>query len=107
MTDLLAGAAHAVNDDLVGLAITLPEHCPRCSGHAAVVGAGRRPHVAAILCLCGRHLGWMSHEAFSFLSETVRRFGRPTTPIQIRRTRGASSASSDAGARCSPPHRNG
>jgi hypothetical protein len=87
---------------LVGLAITLPECCPRCSGHIAVVGAGRGPH-AAILCLCGRHLGWMSREAFSFLTEAVRRFGRPTTPIQIRRNRGTSSTSSDADARRSPP----
>jgi hypothetical protein len=87
----MSSAAPAADDNLVGLAITLPECCPRCSGHSAVVGAGRGPHAAAILCLCGRHLGWMSREAFSFFNETVRRFGRPTTPIQIRRNRGASS----------------
>jgi hypothetical protein len=91
---------------LVGLAVALPEQCPRCNGHTAVVGARRGPHAAALLCLCGRHLGWMSHEAFSFLRETVRRFGRPTTPIQIRRTCGASSTSSGADARRHSPASN-
>jgi hypothetical protein len=105
MTDLFAGTAHASPPaySLIGLAITLPEHCPRCNGHNAVVGAGRGPHKGSIVCLCGRHLGWMSHEAFGFVSETVRRFGRPTAPIQIRRNRGASSTSSDADARRSSP----
>jgi hypothetical protein len=102
MTDLFTPTPVA-ETTLVGLALTLPECCPRCSGHSAVVGAGRGPHAAAILCLCGRHLGWMSREGFSFLSETVRRFGRPTSSIQIRRTRGASSTSSDADARRSQP----
>lgn len=81
---------------MIGVAITLPEHCPRCNGQRATIGTGRGPHKASIMCLCGRHLGWMSHEAFEFVSETVRRFGKPTSPITIRRTCGASSTSSDA-----------
>jgi hypothetical protein len=110
MTSITANpfaAAPAGGDaTLVGLAITLPEHCPRCRGHDAVIGTARGPHKASIMCCCGRHLGWMSHEAFGFLSATAHRFGRPTSPISIRRTRGASPASSDADARRSQPASN-
>jgi hypothetical protein len=88
---------------LFGLAITMPEPCSRCHGTRATVGTGRGPHTASLMCARGRHLGWMSREAFDFLTATVSRFGRPTTPILIRRARGASSASSDADARCPQP----
>jgi hypothetical protein len=70
---------------LIGLAIRLPEACPRCSGHDAVIGAGRGPHKASIMCACGRHLGWMSVPAFNFIAETVRQFGRPSAPICVKR----------------------
>jgi hypothetical protein len=96
-------AEPSTDNTLVGLAITLPDACSRCSGHDAVIGAGRWLHKASLMCCCGRHLGWMSHEAFGFLSATARRFGRPTSPISIRRSRGASSTSSDADARRSQP----
>jgi hypothetical protein len=97
--DMFAAAPAGGDANLVGLAITLPEHCPRCRGHDAVIGIARGPHKASIICACGRHLGWMSHEALGFLSATAHRFGRPTSPISIRRTRGASPVSSDADAR--------
>jgi hypothetical protein len=71
--------------DLVGLAITLPEQCPRCGGHDAWIGAGRGPHKASVLCVCGRHLGWMSIATFNFIAETVRQFGRPSEPISVNR----------------------
>jgi hypothetical protein len=70
---------------LAGLAITLPEPCPRCSGHDAVIGTGRGPHKASIMCVCGRHLGWMSVLTFNFIAETVRQFGRPSEPISVTR----------------------
>ena len=41
--------------DLVGLAIVMPAPCPRCNGTAATVGAGRGPHCASLMCVCGRH----------------------------------------------------
>ena len=77
----------STNSDLVGLAITLPEPCPRCSGHDAVIGAGRGPHKASIMCVCGRHLGWMSVPTFNFIAETIRQFGRPSEPICVNRQR--------------------
>ena len=70
---------------LVGLAIALPEQCSRCSGNDAVIGAGRGPHKASIMCVCGRHLGWMSIATFNFIAETIRQFGRPSAPISVNR----------------------
>jgi len=86
-------------NNLIGLAVRMPKPCPRCRGTHANLGAGRGPHVGSLMCACGRHLGWVSHETYAFLSATVRRFGRPTSPIQIRRRCDASSASSDVDAR--------
>jgi hypothetical protein len=84
MTDLFASRAA---NDLVGLIIKLPEPCPCCKAHAAVIGAGRGPHRASILCACGRRLGWVSKLSGDFLTETIRVFGRPTEPIAISRNR--------------------
>jgi hypothetical protein len=83
--DMFAAAAAGGNADLVGLAITLLEQCPRCNGHDAVIGAGHGPHKASIMCVCGRHLGWMSEATFTFIAETVRQFGRPSEPISVTR----------------------
>jgi hypothetical protein len=79
------GAPPINETTLVGLAITLPEPCPRCRGHDAVIGTGRGPHRASIMCVCGRHLGWISIATFNFFAETVRRFGRPSEPICVTR----------------------
>jgi hypothetical protein len=76
-------SAAAAAKDLVGLIIKLPEPCPCCKGHAAVIGAGRGPHRASILCACGRRFGWVSKLSGDFLTETIRVFGRPTEPIAI------------------------
>jgi hypothetical protein len=72
---------------LIGLAITLPESCPRCGGHDAWIGAGRGPHKASVLCVCNRHLGWLSVETFNFIHATVQQAGRPTEPICVNRSR--------------------
>jgi hypothetical protein len=79
------GTAPVDETTLVGLAITLPERCPRCSGHDAVIGTGRGPHKASIMCVCSRRLGWMSVATFNFIAETVRQFGRPSEPISVNR----------------------
>jgi hypothetical protein len=84
-TQLDISGALPVDGRLVGLAITLPEQCSRCSGHDAVIGAGRGPHKASIMCVCGRHLGWMSIATFNFIAETIRQFGRPSAPISVNR----------------------
>jgi hypothetical protein len=69
---------------VVGLAIVMPTPCPRCRGVAATIGAGRGPHLASLMCTCGRHLGWMSADTFTFTTAIVRQFGRPTEPIVVR-----------------------
>ena len=69
---------------LIGLRVTAPSRCPRCRGTAAVIGAPKGPHAAALMCACGRHLGWISSDTFNFISDLVRRFGRPTEPIVVR-----------------------
>jgi hypothetical protein len=83
--DMFAAAPAGGDANLVGLAITLPEHCLRCRGHDAVIGIARGPHKASIMCVCGRHLGWMSVPTFNFIAETVRQFGRPSDPICVTR----------------------
>jgi len=77
----------SIDGSLIGLAITLPEQCPRCNGHDAVIGAGRGLHKASIMCICGRHIGWMSIATFNFINATVQQFGRPTEPICMNRQR--------------------
>jgi hypothetical protein len=73
------------NNGLVGLAIKVHEPCPRCRGHDASIGNGRGPHKASIMCVCGRHLGWMSIATFDFVAEIVRLFGRLDQPISVRK----------------------
>ena len=54
--DMFPAAVEPTTDSpLVGLAVTLPDQCPRCRGHDAVIGAGRGPHKASIMCVCGCH----------------------------------------------------
>jgi hypothetical protein len=81
------GTELSTDGSLVGLAIMLPEQCPRCGGHDAVIGAGRGPHKASIMCVGGRHLGWMSIATFNFIHSIVQQFGRPTEPICANRQR--------------------
>src|SRR4029077_3818970 len=83
--DLFVAEPAAKDSVLVGLALVMPEQCPRCSGTTANIGAGHGPHAASLMCTCGRHLGWMSTATFNFLSDTARQFGRPKAPIEIRR----------------------
>lgn len=73
----------AASDVLVGLPVKLPDRC-HCGSTLASIKAGVGPHCAGLRCACGRHRGWMSAAAYNFLIETVKRFGRPTEPIQIR-----------------------
>jgi hypothetical protein len=96
--DMFPAAAEATTEpttthDLVGLAITLPEQCSRCGSHDAWIGAGRGPHRASVLCVCGRHLGWLSIATFNFINATVQQFGRPTEPICVNRQRATADVS--------------
>ena len=72
---------------LIGVRLVMPSRCPRCHGTPAVMGAGKAMRAAALICICGRHLGWMSSDTFNFISDLVRRFGRPTETIVVRTPR--------------------
>jgi hypothetical protein len=68
-----------------GLTVVVPDAC-KCGERRATIGAGAGPHVAALhCCRCGLHRGWVPHETHDFIAELIRDFGRPTTPISIRR----------------------
>jgi hypothetical protein len=70
-----------------GLAVRTPDSC-KCGTNTATIGAGAGPHIASLHCVdCGAHRGWLSHEVCSFVNEAIQLFGRPTTPIAIRRGR--------------------
>jgi hypothetical protein len=70
---------------LLDLEVKLPDKCSSCERNVALIGPGRAMHKAALLCVCGRHRGWVSNASFAFLQMIVETFGRPTTPIAIQR----------------------
>jgi hypothetical protein len=88
----------AAQDVLLGLPVQLPDDTCRCGAMAASIEAGCGPHHAGLRCACGLHRGWVSGVTHKFLTETVKRFGRPTKPIQIRepKTRMAAPPGADA-----------
>ena len=72
-------------DPLIGLAVQLPDAC-RCGRDVARIGPPVGPHLAELRCArCNRHRGWLPRVAHQFLLEVVTQFGRPDTPICIRR----------------------
>lgn len=72
---------------LVGLVVRLPDVC-RCGHDVARIGAPAGPHLAELRCtMCQHHRGWLPRIAHQFLLKTVTKFGRPDTPIAIRRGR--------------------
>jgi hypothetical protein len=95
ITPQLFGDASPSADPLIGLEVSLPDACPRCALTIAVIGAGRAMHKASLHCRCGRHRGWVSEEPYQFLRKTIELFGRPTTPIAIRRNRHRNLAGAD------------
>jgi hypothetical protein len=79
--------AGAPADPLRGLAVQLSDRC-QCGSYDAVIGEGRGPYRASLFCSrCERNRGWMGNEAHAFVTQVVEKFGKPTTPIAIRRNR--------------------
>lgn len=76
----------AVSDDpVVGVEIIIPKRQCTCEHTTFVTGPGKAMHKAALVCAkCGKHGGWLSAEAHSFVAETIRHFGKPTEPVVIR-----------------------
>jgi hypothetical protein len=77
----------APTDPVHGLSVQLSDIC-QCGSRDAIVGEGKGLQRAAFFCSqCERHRGWMPNEAHSFVAEIVKKFGKPTAPIRIRRNR--------------------
>jgi hypothetical protein len=72
-------------DPLAGLAVKLPDTCGKCGQLVAIVGPGKPPHCASLLCQsCGLHRGWISRANYTFLNEIINKFGAPSEPIVFR-----------------------
>ena len=72
-------------DPLFGVAVKLPDTCSKCGDLVAIVGPGKPPHCASLLCRsCGLHRGWISRANYTFLNEVINKFGAPSEPIVFR-----------------------
>jgi len=78
-TDLLGDV------DLTGIAV-VDRGCRWCGNTALVIsGPGAGPHAAALACpRCHRNGGWLRKEAAAFVTEIIKKFGRPTSSIVVR-----------------------
>jgi hypothetical protein len=73
-------------DPLIGIAIKVPRRC-QCGHDLFHVGPGRGGHRASLHCArCRHHCGWLSYQTAKFLSDVIEHFGKPTTPVCVRRS---------------------
>jgi hypothetical protein len=70
---------------LIGLEVRLPDPC-ECGCDIALIGGGKGPHKGSLYCrACERHRGWISRDSFDSIAAIVTQWGRPDTPIVVRR----------------------
>ena len=70
---------------LSGITVKLPDTCSKCGDLVAIIGPGKPPHCASLLCQsCGLHRGWISRANYTFLNEVINKFGAPSEPIVFR-----------------------
>jgi hypothetical protein len=63
----------------------LPDTCSKCGDLTAIIGPGKPPHCASLLCQsCGLCRGWISRANYTFLKEIINKFGAPREPIVFR-----------------------
>jgi hypothetical protein len=74
-----------MTDDIIGLPVLLPSACSACGATLATIGAGDDGCPARFICVCGARRARMSADTHSFLTSIANSFGRPTTPIVVRR----------------------
>jgi hypothetical protein len=73
------------SDSLIGIEVSIGRNCG-CGNPTLRLGPGHGVHQASLSCTrCGHHQGWISREAYAFVSEIVRLVGRPSQPIQVVR----------------------
>jgi hypothetical protein len=60
-----------------------------CCDSVCVIHPGKGPHVGQLRCACcGRHRGWLSHGAVSWITDQVRKHGVPAGPYRCACSRG-------------------
>jgi hypothetical protein len=73
---------------LIGASVFLDRRCDQrkpCCCNIGLITIGSGPHAAGLICdICGRHRGWLSHNAVQRLHEVIERFGAPTEPLTLR-----------------------
>jgi hypothetical protein len=70
---------------LVGVPVVRSVSCPKCRSFTAVIGTGKPPHIASLICaVCHRFVPWLPKTEHDFIASTVNEFGRPTEPIVLR-----------------------
>jgi hypothetical protein len=71
-------------DPLLGLAVKLPNTCSKCGDPVAIIGPGKAPHSASLLCRsCDFHRGWLSRANCTFVTEVINKCGAPREPIVL------------------------
>ena len=74
-----------IANPLISITVKLPDTC-KCGSPLAVIGPAVVPHRASLHCQeCGQFRGWVSNEAFRFVTKIVEQFGKPAEPILIHR----------------------
>jgi hypothetical protein len=70
---------------LIGIEVRLPDSC-KCGCEIALIGAGKAMHAGSLHCrACDRHRGWILRDSFDSIAAIVTQWGRPDTPITVRR----------------------
>jgi hypothetical protein len=76
---------------LIGLKVKLDRAVDReqpCCRNVCIIAAGKGQHAGALNCAdCGQHRGWVSKSTAQWIEHVMTRFGAPTTPIVVRKTR--------------------
>src|SRR5262249_33110891 len=84
-------------DPLLRLAVKLPNTCSKCADLLSIIGPGKPPDSASLLCRsCGLHRGSVSRANYTFLNEVINKFGAPSEPT-ILRTRSTKPEQDDDG----------
>jgi hypothetical protein len=67
--------------DPIGLIVRCHKKpCPDCRCVDCLIGMGEE-----LVCLvCNRHRSWLSQRTYNFICASIRKFGRPIEPIQLR-----------------------
>jgi hypothetical protein len=89
----LFGSTTESDNPIVGLSATLPGRPYRQCGsiNATIESTGRAMHHGSLRCSCGQFRGWLSRNTYEVVTAFIKEFGRPTEPIEIRRSTNSSS----------------